>query len=104
VVWSNPCTEVSETAKTCTEEHEADMRLHGLDEVTQHTEVRMLSRTHAVDPTGIGRRVFVLPREILPLRERRRKSAEVIVVSRNEPSPNRIKAEDSHTDEGPNMM
>ncbi len=80
------------------------MRLRGLDEVTQHIEVRRYCRTHVVDPTGIGRRVFVLPREILTLINQRRKSAEVIVISRNEPSPKRIKTEDSHTDEGPNMM
>ena len=41
VVWSNPSTEVSETAKTCSDEQKLDMRLYRLDEVAHHTEVQM---------------------------------------------------------------
>jgi len=35
--WS----EVSETAKTCTDEQKSDMRPYQRDEVTHHTEVQM---------------------------------------------------------------
>lgn len=40
VVRRNPGTEVSEPAKTCTDEQKPDRRLYGLDEVAHHTEVR----------------------------------------------------------------
>ncbi len=86
VVWSNSGTKVSETAKTCTDEQKPDMRLYRLDEWAQHTEVQNVG-VDAVDPAGISQRVFVLPREILTQRKQRRKSAEVIVISSNEPSP-----------------
>jgi len=57
------------------------MRPYGLDEVAHHTEVRRFMRVHAVDPAGIGRRLFVLPGEVLTPINRRRKSAEVIVAA-----------------------
>ena len=91
VVGRDSCTEVSETAKTCTDEQKPDMRLYRLDEVAQHTEVQNVFEADTVDPAGIGRRVFVLPREILTQRKQRRKSAEVIVISSNEPSPQKDK-------------
>ena len=40
-----------------------------------------------VDAAGIGRRLFILPGEILTQSNLRRKSAEVIVVVGNEPVP-----------------
>jgi hypothetical protein len=102
VVWSNPYTKVSETAKTCTDEQKPDMRLYRLDEVAQHTEVQMcLSR---YSRSGRDRSKGIRLTEGDPTSDQSEKE-----VSRGHSNQQkravtgRIKAEASHTDEGPNM-
>ena len=60
------------------------MRHHEPDEVAHHTEVQSVQRAHDVDTAAIVGRKTLLPEDILPLVKYRRKSAEVIVVGRNE--------------------
>ena len=45
VVWINPGTEVSATAKACTDEQKPDRRPYRLDAVAQHTEVQKVLRS-----------------------------------------------------------
>jgi hypothetical protein len=82
---SNSTSEVSETTKVCTDEQKLDMRHSIVDKVAHHTKVRRIPKRCYVDSAGINRRLFILPGELLPISNDRRKSAEVIVVSSNEP-------------------
>jgi hypothetical protein len=72
VVWSDPCTEVSQTANTCTDpeinsgqaKQELHMR-HNQSGMSKHiiTKSKMIVDGY-VDAAGIGRRLFILPGEV----------------------------------------
>ena len=66
MVWGDPYTEVSETAKAGTEGHELHRRLGRPDEVSQPADVQtpIWESVCQVDAAGIGQRTFVLPGEI----------------------------------------
>jgi hypothetical protein len=62
VVWSNPCTEVSGTANTCTDEQELHMRTIWMSKPIITTSKIIVDGY--VDAAGIGRRLFILPGEV----------------------------------------
>ena len=56
------------------------------DKVAHHTEVQTREgRAEIVDVAGLGTRIFTLPREVSDYRVFSEKSAETIVIERNEP-------------------
>ena len=64
MVWSDPCTEVSGTTNTCTDEQELHMR-HSQSGMSKHSITK--SKTIVVDYVDaavIGRRLFILPGEV----------------------------------------
>jgi len=70
VVWGDPCTEGSATAKAGTDEQESDMRQVRLDKVSHHTDVQAPRWIiWHVDPAVIGRRNMLLPGEVSWLRD-----------------------------------
>jgi len=100
VVWGDPCTEGSQTAKSGTDEQKRHMRLRGGDKQAHHCNVHFTNH-HAVDVAGIGGRKKLLPGEVLRCRVHRKKSAGAIVTGSNEPRTETV--EDSHAGEGPNI-
>ncbi len=64
VVWGDPCTKGSGTAKVGTEEYEPHMRLYSVGKVTQHADAYNQQR-YIVDVAGIGRKNMLLPGEVL---------------------------------------
>ena len=81
VVWSNPCTEGSQTAKSGTDEQERHKRLCTVDKQAHHCNV-LNTRLYLVDAAGIGGRNMLLPGDIP---SEGGKSAEAIVIGGNEP-------------------
>jgi len=75
------------------------MRHNIVDKVAHHTKVQRIQKQCYVDAAGINRRLFILPGE---LPQKCGKSAEVILVSSNEPMKKK-KLEVSHTYEGLNI-
>jgi len=64
VVYREVFTDVSGTTNVCTEEHEPDKRHKCVDKQAHHCEVRRTQKRMHVDPAGIDRKLFTLPREV----------------------------------------
>ncbi len=71
MVWREPCTEGSKTAKVGTDEQERHRRLWQKDEYAQQYDVRnrasdaQMSAFVIVDVAGIDGRKMLLPKEVL---------------------------------------
>jgi len=64
VVWGDPYTEGSQTAKSGTDEQERHMRLLDADKQAHHCNVH-ITKHFIVDASGIGGRKKLLPGEVL---------------------------------------
>jgi hypothetical protein len=84
VVRGDPCTEGSGTAKSGTDKQERHMRLMNEDKQAHLCNVLRFQNHLLVDAAGIGGRKKLLPGEVLT---KVKKSAEVIVVTENEQTP-----------------
>ena len=71
---------------TWTDEQEPHTEAMRPDKVAHHTEVQTREGSaEIVDVAGLGTRIFTLPREVSDYRVFSEKSAETIVIERNEP-------------------
>jgi len=64
VVWGDPCTEGSETAKSGTDGQKPDKRHGWVDEYAHQCEVLRMQKPIRVDLAGIGGKTMPLPGEV----------------------------------------
>ena len=87
MVWGDPCTKGSETAKVGTDEQKLHMRLITMGKVTQHTNAYN-QQLLIVDAAGINRRIMLLPGEVSKTTcSHMEKSADTIVPVKRKLSP-----------------